>query len=90
MTIDDDPKLAPCPICGGRASVMHMYDTYDRADFGWAAGCARFCLYDGIHGLDEKSPSAFFPRVCGCLSKRDAIDAWNEKVKRMMEAMRHE
>lgn len=31
-------ELKRCPECGGVATVIHMYDTYDRADFGWAAG----------------------------------------------------
>ncbi len=89
MTPDYDPKLAPCPICGAKASVIHMYDSYDRADFGWNAGCSRFRLYDDIHGLDEKSPSVLFPRVSGRLTKQVAITAWNEKVKRMTEVMQH-
>lgn len=31
-------ELKRCPECGGAATVIHMYDTYDRADFGWSAG----------------------------------------------------
>ena len=27
-------ELKRCPECGGVANVIHMYDTYDRADFG--------------------------------------------------------
>ena len=36
-------ELKRCPECGGVATVIHMYDTYDRADFGWDAGCGRYC-----------------------------------------------
>lgn len=35
-------ELKRCPECGGVATVIHMYDTYDRADFGWDAGCGRY------------------------------------------------
>ena len=63
-----NPALSPCPICGGSAYVMHVYDTYDRADYGWDAGCSRFSLYDGIHDLNKKSPSVQFPRVSGYLT----------------------
>lgn len=27
-------ELKRCPECGGVATVIHMYDTYDRADLG--------------------------------------------------------
>lgn len=42
-------ELKRCPECGGVATVIHMYDTYDRADFGWAAGCGRYRAGDGLH-----------------------------------------
>lgn len=79
--------IARCPICGAAATVIHVYDGYDRADYGWDCGCPRFRLNDGIHGLDANSPPVLFPRVSGCLTKQDAIHAWNEKVKRMMEVV---
>lgn len=82
--------ISRCPICGARAAVIHLYDHYDRADFGWDCGCTRFRLYDDLHGLDENSPPVLIPRVSGCLTKQDAIDAWNEKVKRIMEVMGRE
>lgn len=64
-------ELKPCPVCGGKAIVLHMYDTYDRADFGWSAGCGRYKANDGIH---KKSM-----RVSGLLSKQAAIEAWNRR-----------
>lgn len=85
-----ETEIKKCPICGGIAAVTHMYDSYDRADFGWYCGCTRFRLCDELHGLDEKSPPVLWPRVYGCLTKQDAITAWNEKVKRMMEVMGRE
>lgn len=42
-------ELKRCPECGGVATVIHMYDTYDRADFGWDAGCGRYRAGDGLH-----------------------------------------
>lgn len=41
--------LKRCPVCGGAAMVIHMFDTYDRADYGWDAGCGRAKLNDWIH-----------------------------------------
>lgn len=82
--------ISRCPICGAAATVSHMYDGYDRADFGWICGCARFQVNDGVHGVNDTAPLRLFPRVSGCLTKQDAIDAWNEKVKRMQEVMGRE
>ena len=81
--------ISRCPICGGAAAVQHMYDTYDRADYGWNCGCTRFRLYDDLHGLDENSPPVLFPRVYGCRTKQEAIEMWNEKAKRMTEVMQY-
>ena len=62
-------ELKPCPVCGAAATVLHMYDTYDRADFGWDAGCSRYKKDDGIH--------TEVMRVSGLGSKDAAIEAWN-------------
>ena len=61
-----------CPECGGVATVIHMYDTYDRADFGWDAGCGRYRAGDGIHTKKMK--------VSGLPSKEKAIEAWNRRA----------
>lgn len=67
------PELEPCPVCGAKATVIHMVDTYDRADFGWDAGCPRYKLNDGIHDK---------PMIVSGLGSKDAaINAWNKKVK---------
>lgn len=65
-------ELKRCPECGGVATVIHMYDTYDRADFGWAAGCGRYRAGDGLHTKKMK--------VSGLPSKAKAIDAWNRRA----------
>ena len=65
-------ELKRCPECGGVATVIHMYDTYDRADFGWDAGCGRYRAGDGIHTKKMK--------VSGLPSKEEAIEAWNRRV----------
>ena len=71
--------LSPCPVCDHPAMVIHMLDTYDRADFGWDAGCARARIGDGIH------PDPSQVEVRGLFSKQAAIDAWNRKVLEMKE-----
>ena len=65
-------ELKPCPVCGAAAMVIHMYDTYDRADFGWSAGCGRYKANDGIHSK--------VMRVSGLGSKEAAIEAWNRRA----------
>lgn len=65
-------ELKPCPVCGGAAIVLHMYDTYDRADYGWDAGCGRYKANDGIHSK--------IMIVSGLVSKEAAIEAWNRRV----------
>nr|DAY68248.1 MAG TPA: restriction alleviation protein [Caudoviricetes sp.] len=73
-------ELKRCPECGGVATVIHMYDTYDRADFGWSAGCGRYRAGDGLHTKEMK--------VSGLPSKEKAIEAWNRRAfdgKRSME-----
>lgn len=65
-------ELKRCPECGGAATVIHMYDTYDRADFGWSAGCGRYRAGDGLHTKKMK--------VSGLPSKVKAIEAWNRRV----------
>jgi hypothetical protein len=49
-----------------------MYDTYDRADFRWAAGCGRYRAGDGLHTKKMK--------VSGLPSKEKAIEAWNRRA----------
>ena len=80
-------ELAPCPICGRAAFVFHDYDGYDRADYGWEAGCPRYCRSDGIHGIeiDQNAPKSEIPRVSFLLSKQAAIDAWNQWVDNWKE-----
>ena len=64
-------ELKRCPVCGVAAVVVHMFDTYDRADYGWDAGCGRAKLNDGIH------PDPTRIQVKGLRSKEAAIEAWN-------------
>lgn len=65
--------LKPCPVCGGAAVVIHMFDAYDRADYGWDVGCGRAKLNDGIH------PDVSKVEVKGLGSKEAAIEAWNRR-----------
>lgn len=65
-------ELKRCPECGGVATVIHMHDTYDRADFGWDAGCGRYRAGDGLHTKKMK--------VSGLPSKEKATEAWNRRA----------
>ena len=81
---DDNPELAPCPICGKKAFVMHS--VVDGFDFGWDAGCPTAKLGDGVHGFEHGDElTEDFPRVSYRVSKNDAIKAWNKWVSRWTE-----
>ena len=82
MSLDYNDALLPCPICGAKAYVAHIYDAYDRADFGWDAGCPTAKREDGVHGFDwDDEITEDFPRVSMRLCKDDAIRDWNKWVK---------
>lgn len=77
--------LARCPICGKRATVIHL--VADGLDFGWEAGFAAFCNGDGIHGItgrEDPTPYDRIPNVHGT-SRKNAIVAWNKWVDRWKE-----
>lgn len=82
MNYEIAQELEPCPICGRKAYVLHDYDSYDRAAYGWSAGCPRYCRSDGIHGIeiDQWVPASEIPRVGSLLSRQAVIDAWNQWV----------
>lgn len=62
-----DIELKPCPICGKKATVIHLYDSYDKADFGWDCGCPAYKIDDGIHDRVMRVTA---------LTKEDAIKGW--------------
>ena len=72
-------KLKPCPVCGAKAFLNR--DIVDGFDFGFSVGCPRFCIGDGIHGIDtfeeaEKRSLTGF----GFFSKEAAAEWWNRRV----------
>lgn len=85
MSLIYDTTLSPCPICGKKAYVLHIVDTYDRADYGWDAGCPSAKLGDGVHGFGlHDRITTDFPLVNG-LSRESAILVWNRWVERWKE-----
>jgi len=58
-----------------------MHDVVDGFDFGWSAGCPRYCINDGIHGIDtyEDHEDRGYA-VHWCFTKEKAIEAWNRRV----------
>ena len=80
MTIDEMRKtMPPCPICGRKAYLMHFI--VDGFDFGYGAGCPKYCLDDGIHGISDcDDPRA--PKVDG-YSAEQVYDLWLEYCERM-------
>lgn len=76
-----DKSMLPCPICGAKAFVMH--DIVDGFDFGWSAGCPRYKLDDGIHGISDDTPDLERPKLSYLFSKAEAIEKWNKKAERI-------
>lgn len=70
-------ELERCPICGKAATLIHMVDSYDGADYGWDAGCASAKEGDGIHA------DVNLVRVVALPSAALATTAWNIKAKKL-------
>ena len=74
-------ELKPCPVCGAKAFLSR--DVIDGVFFmGYSVGCPRFCIGDGIHGIDsfdrdESKDYSFF----GFATKEQAIEAWNRRAE---------
>lgn len=76
---DTGLELLPCPVCGAKAYVRRMAP--DGFFMGYSAGCPRFCIGDGIHGIEtyeEAQERAY--AVHGCFTKEHAIAAWNRRA----------
>lgn len=78
----DSVELKPCPICGAKAFVFH--DNVGGFDFGYSVGCPRFCLDDGIHGMDYDTPDDYVEKYKPIghhyTTKERAVEAWNDRV----------
>ena len=71
-------KLKHCPICGSKAYISK--DIVDGFYFGWSVGCPRFCLNDGIHGIDENAPREKYLSIFNLDSANECVEKWNRKV----------
>lgn len=81
MMIDCPQELPRCPICKSRAFLAR--DIVEGFDMGWSAGCPRYKIADGIHGVNtyEESKKRGYS-VHGAFSKEEAIKEWIKIVKR--------
>lgn len=77
-------KLKPCPICGSKAYISK--DIVDGFYFGWSVGCPRFCLNDGIHGIDENTYLSIF----NLGSANECVEKWNRRVDEYSEGSENE
>lgn len=73
-------KLKHCPVCGAKAYISS--NAPDGYYMGWSVGCPRYCIGDGIHGIDtyeenEKRALALH----GFFTKEEAIEAWNRRAE---------
>ena len=77
-------ELKNCPICGAKAFLSH--DVVDGFDFGYSVGCPRYCIGDGIHGVDTFEESDKLDEnglnLTGFMfySKKDAEEWWNRRA----------
>lgn len=75
----NEVELKPCPVCGAKAFIFN--DVVDGFGFGWSVGCPRYCIGDGIHGIEtfeEHEKNAF--ALHHFTTKEKAIEAWNRRV----------
>ena len=73
-------ELKPCPVCGAKAFLSK--DVVDGFFFGWSAGCPRYCIGDGIHGIGTKEEhEAKAYTVFCCNTKDEAIKVWNRRAE---------
>lgn len=72
-------QLKKCPICGAKAYISK--DIVEGYYFGWSVGCPRFCLNDGIHGIDENTPTEKHLSIMYLDSAKECVERWNKKVK---------
>lgn len=76
----NEMELKPCPVCGAKAYIARMAP--DGFFMGYSAGCPRFCIGDGIHGIENyEDAEARGYAVHGCLTKAEAIAAWNWRAE---------
>lgn len=78
-------KFLKCPVCGSKAFISK--DIVDGFYFGWSVGCPRFCLNDGIHGIDENTPAEKHLTIFYLSSSAECVKKWNDKVKNYFEQM---
>ena len=74
-SIQKRQKLPKCPICGAEAFVKK--NIVDGFYMGWSAGCPRYRIADGIHGvntLEEAKERGY--TVHGAPSKEEAVKRW--------------
>lgn len=68
-----------CPVCEAKAYIHK--DVADGYFFGWSAGCPRYCVKDGIHGIDSHERETKGFAVHNCTTKEEAIGKWNERCE---------
>lgn len=72
-------ELKPCPVCGAKAFLSH--DVVDGFDFGFSIGCPRYCIGDGIHGIETVEENEKRRLAASCFfSKEKAEEWWNRRV----------
>ena len=72
--------LKPCPVCKAKAFLNH--DVVDGFDMGYSVGCPRYCIGDGIHGINEED--AYSERhysMHGFFTKEAAAMWWNRRAE---------
>lgn len=72
--------LKRCPLCGAKAYLSH--DVVDGFDFGFSAGCPRYCVSDGIHGIEtfEEDCQRGYSKH-GFYTKEAAGSWWNRRAE---------
>ncbi|MEE1069056.1 MAG: hypothetical protein U0K81_01100 [Paludibacteraceae bacterium] len=77
--ISDAMLLLPCPVCKAKAFIHR--DAPDGFFMGYSAGCPKYHINDGIHGIStvEQHEEKGYA-VHGYFTKQEAISEWNRRA----------
>ena len=72
-------ELKSCPVCGAKAFLER--EVVDGFDMGFGVGCPRYCIGDGLHGIETSDAHYERGYAAHCfMTKRAAAKWWNRRA----------